>query len=107
MKVGVKKLRVPWLPDSENHMILWLLVLTQSQHEMDRQTDRQTVYAYRCHTLTQLSVTKTIQRSKNKEVSSCRSVMQSFQVNLNNFRQITLNSYRFSSLETRCLPLFL
>jgi len=42
MKVGVKKLRVPWLPDSENHMILWLLVLTQSQHEMDRQTDRQT-----------------------------------------------------------------
>ena len=42
MKVGVKKLRVPWLPDSENHMILWLLVLTQSQHVMDRQTDRQT-----------------------------------------------------------------
>jgi len=39
------KSQSPWLPDGENHVILWSVILSQYQHVTDGWLDGQTAYS--------------------------------------------------------------
>jgi len=45
MNAGLKKTWNPWLPVSDSHVILWLLVLNQYKRVTNGWTDRQATYA--------------------------------------------------------------